>query len=196
MTDLLHRAENGVRSILAAVGEDPTREGLIDTPSRVVKALLDMTSGHRANLPELLKTSFEAGAYDEAVVVAPIAFASLCEHHLLPFVGHAAVAYLPAPTEEGKYRVVGLSKIPRVVEAFSRRLQLQERMTTQIGESMVQNLDPRGVAVIVRAEHSCMSCRGVRAVGARMVTSAMYGVFRDNPSARAEVLALIEKAWA
>jgi len=186
------RAEQGVRNLLIAMGEDPAREGLLDTPARVVRAMREMTSGHADDVAKILAVTFDSGQYDEVIVVAGISFVSMCEHHLLPFTGHAAVAYLPSKGPNG-HRVVGLSKIPRVVEAFARRLQLQERMTTQIADALEAHLEPRGVAVVVEAEHSCMVCRGVRKAGAKMGTSDMRGTFRQRPEARAEVLQLIDR---
>jgi len=186
------KAKQGVRELLLAMGEDPHREGLLDTPSRVVKAMREMTAGHEEDVAKLLSVTFDSGQYDQVIVVAGISFVSMCEHHLLPFTGHVAVAYLPGKGADG-YRVVGLSKIPRVVEAFARRLQLQERMTTQIADALEAHLGPRGVAVVCEAEHSCMVCRGVRKPGAKMGTSEMRGTFRTLPEARAEVLQLIER---
>jgi len=186
------KAEHGVRDLLIAIGEDPAREGLMDTPARVVKAMREMTSGYSENIAKILSVTFDSGQYDQMIVVAGISFISMCEHHLLPFSGHAAVAYLPGKGECG-YRVVGLSKIPRIVEAYARRLQLQERMTTQIADALDEHLAPRGVAVVIEAEHSCMVCRGVRKAGAKMGTSEMRGSFRDHAETRAEVMQLIER---
>lgn len=188
----IQEACDGVRALLALIDEDPMREGIIDTPKRVVKAMLEMTSGYKADLKTILATTFDSNGYDEVIAVNNIDFVSMCEHHLLPFTGSAFVAYLPAKVDAG-YRVVGLSKIPRLVDAFAHRLQLQEQMTMQIATSMVEHLDPRGVGVVVTAEHSCMSCRGVRKSGANMVTSAMMGSFRHDPTLRAEVFRLFEK---
>jgi GTP cyclohydrolase I len=201
------QALQGIRALLRHVGEDPDREGLRDTPARVLRALQEMNSGHSVDVKKLLEVSFDSGDYDEVIVVRNISFTSSCEHHLLPFSGVAHVAYLPAPITgkvEGlvdgqrvllatsqKYRVVGLSKIPRVVDAFARRLQLQEQMTTQIARALMEHLQPRGVAVVCVAEHSCMSCRGVRKAGADMVTSSMLGKFREDIGLRTEVLRLI-----
>lgn len=173
---------DNVTRLLEYIGEDPTREGLVDTPQRVVKALGEMTAGYGLDPSEILSTTFEAD-YDEMVVVSAIPFHSLCEHHMLPFSGHVTVAYIP----EG--RVVGLSKIPRVVQAFGRRLQIQEGMTSQIAEAINDNLAPLGVGVIVTAHHSCMSLRGVGSTG-QMTTSTMLGAFRDNAEARNELLML------
>jgi len=186
------KAKQGVRELLLVMGEDPEREGLIDTPARVVKAMREMTGGYDEDVAKILSVTFDSGQYDQVIVVAGISFISMCEHHLLPFSGRAAVAYLPGKGTEG-YRVVGLSKIPRVVEAYARRLQLQERMTTQIADALAEHLNPRGVAVVIEAEHSCMVCRGVRKPGAKMGTSEMRGTFRERAEARAEVMQLIDR---
>lgn len=170
--------------LLDAIGEDRNREGLVDTPARVLKALLEMTSGYTDKPEEILATTFEADGYDEMVVLRGIRFTSLCEHHMLPFSGVAHVGYLP------KSRVVGLSKLARLVECYAKRLQLQERMTRQIAEALLGHLEPLGAGVVVSAHHSCMGCRGVRQPDAAMVTSAMLGVLRDEPAARAEFMML------
>lgn len=195
--------EDGVAGLLRAIGEDPQREGLRDTPKRVAKALREMTSGQHEDIAQILKTTFDGGDYDEVITVNNIDFVSMCEHHLLPFSGKAFVAYLPgaepAPfgtldiVQKERYRVVGLSKIPRLVDAFARRLQLQEQMTSQIAEAMNTHLQPRGVAVMVTAGHSCMSCRGVRKAGATMVTSKLLGAFKTDQALRAEVFRLFDK---
>lgn len=174
--------EDNVVRLLEYLGEDPTRSGLVDTPGRVIKALSEMTAGYEQDPADILGTRFDAD-YDEMVVVSGIPFHSLCEHHMLPFSGHVTVGYIP------KDQVVGLSKIPRVVHAFARRLQIQEGMTADIAKAIATNLDPVGTAVIVTAHHSCMSLRGVGSPG-QMTTSAMLGAFRDKPEARAELLAL------
>lgn len=175
--------EDAVTRLLEYVGEDPTRDGLIDTPARVVRALAEMTDGYRVDVEALLTRTFEDRC-DEMVVVRDIEFTSLCEHHVLPFVGTASVGYVP------RDRVVGLSKIARLVDVFAHRLQVQERMTVQIAEALQTHLAPLGVGVIVTARHSCMSCRGIRKASAEMVTSSMLGVFRDKPEARTEFLSL------
>jgi GTP cyclohydrolase I len=180
----------GVRALLEYVGEDPDREGIRDTPRRVVDAMLEMTQGAEVNVDKLLSVTFDSGNYDEIVAVRRIAFSSLCEHHLLPFTGRASVAYIPAGAP-GKLRVVGLSKIPRLVDVYARRPQLQEQMTSQIADALEKYLKPRAVAVFVTAEHSCASCRGVRKSGMDMATSVLRGLFRDDPAARAEVLRLL-----
>lgn len=176
--------EDTVVRQLQLIGEDPTREGLRDTPKRYLKALRELTSGLHMTAEDVLNTTFVNEGYDEVVVVNNIEFSSLCEHHLLPFIGRADVAYLPGE------RIVGLSKLARLVEMHARRPQVQERMTTSIAADINRVLSPAGVAVVVEAHHSCMGCRGVRKPTARMVTSAMLGVFRDKPEARAEVLGL------
>lgn len=168
-----------------ACGLDADKEDLADTPDRMARALREMTSGRHQDPAEILARTFDADGYDEIVVVRDIEFTSLCEHHVLPFIGRAHVAYLPGR------RVVGLSKIPRLVECFARRLQIQERLTMQIAEAMGRHLEPRGVAVVVEARHECMACRGVRKPGATMVTSSVRGAFRDDAAARAEVLGLL-----
>jgi GTP cyclohydrolase IA len=181
-----HVAEEAVRTLLRLVGEDPNRDGLKDTPSRVVRALTEMTDGCLADPATILAKTFKE-THDEMIIVDGIEFSSLCEHHLLPFSGTVDIGYLPGKV--GK--VVGLSKLPRLVECFAKRLQIQERMTRQIAEAIETHLSAEGVAVIISAYHSCMGCRGVRKPRARMRTSAMLGRLRDNPAARAEFLALI-----
>lgn len=178
-------AENHIRSFLNLLGENVTREGLEQTPARVVRAFEEMLSGQYQQPADILKTTFDV-ACDDIVVVTGIRFTSLCEHHLLPFVGTAAIGYLP------NKQVVGLSKLPRLVECFSRRLQVQERMTGQIAEAIDRHLAPLGVGVIVRAHHSCMGCRGVRQQDAEMITSSMLGAFRENATLRAEFLSLLK----
>lgn len=175
--------EHAVRSILSEIGENPDRDGLRETPARVARAWQELTSGYSADIAGILQTTFDASC-DEMVVCRGIKFYSTCEHHLLPFFGTATVAYIP------DHRVVGLSKMARLVEAFARRLQIQERLTTQIAEAMDQHLKPRGVGVILEAHHLCMGCRGVRQPDTAMVTSATLGAMRQSPAARAEFLAL------
>lgn len=174
-------AEQNVTRLLQLIGEDPTREGLRDTPRRYVRALEELTQGYRLDPSDMLKVQF-AERYDEMVVVKQIPFWSLCEHHLMPFHGHATLGYVPAE------KVVGLSKLPRLVHVFARRLQVQERMTRDIAQAIDEHLSPLGVAVVVRGYHTCMAMRGVRSEG-EMVTSAMLGCFRDG-AARAEFLDL------
>ena len=178
------RIENAVREILLAVGEDPDREGLLKTPNRVARAYGEMLAGMRADPRVHLKTVFNE-RYDEVVLLRDIQFHSLCEHHLLPFTGRAHVAYLP----DGK--VVGLSKLARLVEGYARRPQVQERLTTQIADALMEELSPQGAACVIEATHTCMTIRGANKPGSTMVTSALRGVFKDNPSTRAEVLSLI-----
>ena len=180
----LRRIERAVREILLAVGEDPDREGLIETPARVARMYAEMFSG-LAQDPRQHTQKFFSQDYDEVVLVRDISFCSMCEHHLLPFIGLAHVAYIP----DGK--VIGLSKIARVVEVISRRPQVQERMTEDIANLLVDELGAKGVAVVIEASHSCMTIRGVKKPGSSMVTSAMKGTFRSNLSTRAEVMQLI-----
>jgi len=169
-----------VRRQLEFIGEDPTRAGLIDTPKRVIKALTELTEGYRQDPIEILGTTFDE-PYDEMIVVEGINFFSLCEHHVLPFSGTATVGYIPSK------RVVGLSKIARLVNCFSRRLQIQERLTRQIAQTLQEVLSPKGVGVILRGSHSCMTMRGIKSQGA-LVTSFLTGVMRDTPEARQEFL--------
>jgi GTP cyclohydrolase IA len=177
-------AEEAVTTILRFVGEDPSRDGLLDTPSRVVRAWREMTAGYSEDPAEILGTTFEETC-DEMVVLSGISFYSTCEHHLLPFYGHASVGYLPG-------KVVGISKLARVVSCFARRLQIQERLTREIADAIETHLEARGVAVVVRAHHLCMGCRGVRQPESDMITSAMRGVLRSDAIARSEFLRLIE----
>lgn len=178
------RIEQAVREILIAVGEDPDREGLLDTPARVARMYAEMFTGLRQDPREHLRKAFTE-KYDEIVLVRDIAFNSVCEHHLLPFMGHVHIGYLP----DG--RVLGLSKLARVVEVVSHRPQVQERMTEQIADLLENDLGAKGVAVVVEASHTCMTIRGVRKPASVCVTSAMKGLFRSNVSSRAEVLSLI-----
>jgi GTP cyclohydrolase I len=180
----LPRIERAVREILAAVGEDPEREGLLETPARVARMYAELFSGlHTDPRPHLQKVFTEP--YDEVVLVRDISFNSMCEHHLLPFMGHAHIGYMP----NGK--VTGLSKLARVVEVVSKRPQVQERMTEQIADLLVTELDAKGVAVVVEATHTCMTIRGVRKPGSLCVTSAMKGIFRSHLSSRSEIMQLI-----
>ena len=181
-----HGPADAVVRLLEHIGEDPRREGLIDTPQRVLKALSEMTAGYAEDPVDVLGTTFDV-PFDELVAVTGVEFVSLCEHHMLPFTGTACIGYLPGD------RVVGLSKLARIVDTFARRLQVQERMTNQIAEAISDVLKPRGVAVVVSGQHSCMSCRGVRKHGT-MVTSAMLGRFRESDALRAEFMALATKA--
>ena len=174
-----------IRQLLAELGEDPTREGLVRTPTRVAKSLAFLTSGYRANIDEVLNDALFTVDYNEMVIVKDIDFYSLCEHHLLPFFGKCHIAYIP------KTRVIGLSKIPRLVDVFARRLQIQERMTNQIAETIREKIDPLGVAVVCEGTHLCMSMRGVEKQNSCAVTSAMLGAFQDNARTRMEFLELI-----
>lgn len=182
--------EGAVRTILEAIGEDPDREGLVDTPRRVARMLEEVLAGMKDDGRSHLAVHFQED-HDEMVLVRDIWFYSLCEHHMVPFYGRAHVAYIP---KDG--RVTGLSKLARVVQAFARRLQMQERMTSQIADTLMEHLQPLGVAVVVEAEHLCMSMRGVRQPGSQTVTSAVRGVFRTNERTRAEAFALIRERRA
>src|SRR5258706_6781197 len=175
-----------IRQLLAELGEDPTREGLINTPKRVEKALEFLTSGYDANIDEVLNGALFTVDYNEMVIVKDIDFYSLCEHHLLPFFGKCHVAYIPTT------KVIGLSKIPRLVDVFSRRLQVQERLTNQIARTILETIKPMGVAVVVEATHLCMSMRGVQKQNSFAVTSAMLGTFQTDPRTRSEFLELIK----
>jgi len=174
-----------IRQLLVELGEDPTREGLVRTPKRVEKSLAFLTGGYRANIDEVLNDALFTVDYNEMVIVKDIDFYSLCEHHLLPFFGKCHIAYIP------KTRVIGLSKIPRLVDVFARRLQIQERMTNQIAETIREKIDPLGVAVVCEGTHLCMSMRGVEKQNSCAVTSAMLGAFQDNARTRMEFLELI-----
>ena len=175
-----------VEMILEAIGEDLQREGLVDTPKRVANMYAEVFNGIDKDPREQLKTCFVADEHDEMVLVRDIAFYSMCEHHLLPFYGKAHIAYIPA---EG--RIVGLSKLVRVIDIVARRPQLQERLTSSVADFINESLKPKGVAVVVEAEHLCMSIRGIKKPGAVTITSAVRGLFRRNPSSRQEVLSLI-----
>jgi GTP cyclohydrolase IA len=181
------RIQAAVREILLAVGENPDREGLQETPQRVARMYAEIFSGLHKDPRAILQKTFTQ-KYDEMVLERDIRFDSMCEHHLLPFMGKAHVAYLP------QGRIVGLSKIARVVEALARRPQVQERMTEELADLFMEELDPRGVGVILEATHTCMTMRGVRKPDSLCVTSAMRGAFRDNQSTRAELMALIHGA--
>jgi len=183
----LEKLEESVKSILMAIGEDVDREGLLRTPHRVAKSYEELLSGYRMDPRALINEAVFNVAYDEMVVVRNIEFYSLCEHHMLPFIGHVHVAYIPSD------KVIGLSKIPRIVDLFSRRLQVQERMTKQIAEYIDVVLNPRGVAVVAEGLHMCMMLRGVKKQNARMTTSAMLGAFRNNLSTRMEFLESISR---
>jgi GTP cyclohydrolase IA len=176
-----------IRELLAELGEDPSREGLLDTPKRVEKALAFLTSGYAADLDATLNNALFSVDYNEMVIVRDIDFYSLCEHHLLPFFGKCHVAYIP------QGRVLGISKIPRLVDIFARRLQIQERLTNQIAETLREKVDPLGVAVVMEATHLCMAMRGVEKQNSVATTSAMLGVFREDARTRMEFLELIKR---
>src|SRR5881394_1355409 len=180
------RIEKAIKEILLAVGEDPNRDGLLKTPNRVARAYAELMAGLRADPRAHLRTVFHE-RYDEVVLLRDIEFHSLCEHHLLPFTGKAHVAYLP----DGK--VVGLSKLARLVEGFARRPQVQERLTGQIADALMEELNPIGAACVIEAVHTCMTIRGAKKHGSTMVTSALRGIFKENPSSRAEILALMHQ---
>ncbi len=180
------RAEAAVRELLAAIGEDPDREGLRETPARVARAYAELTQGLRQRPEDVLTTTFDIG-HDEMVLVRDIELWSLCEHHLVPFTGVAHVGYIPA--ESGK--ITGLSKLARLVDVYAKRPQVQERLTTQVADALMRILDARGAIVVIEAEHLCMTMRGVRKAGARTITSAVRGSMHYNAATRAEAMALI-----
>jgi GTP cyclohydrolase I len=182
----LERIEAAVREILAAIGEDPDRDGLLDTPGRVARMYAEVFAGLRESPHHHLQVQFEAN-HDEMVMVRDIALTSMCEHHLVPFIGKAHVAYIP--NNDG--RVTGLSKLARLVDAYAKRPQVQERLTTQIADELERTLQPRGVLVVIEAEHLCMSMRGVRKPGSTTVTSAVRGLFRENTATRFEAMRFI-----
>ena len=179
-------AEEAVRVLLRMAGENPDREGLLDTPKRVVKAYKEMFAGYAIDPVALLERTFEeVQGYDEIVLLRDIRLESYCEHHMVPIIGRCHVAYLP------RDRVVGISKLARLVDVYSKRLQIQERLTVQIADTINQVLQPRGVGVVIEAGHQCMTTRGVHKTGVSMVTSRMLGVFRDDPTTRRELLSMI-----
>jgi GTP cyclohydrolase I len=179
-------AEAAVRTLLRWAGDDPSREGLVDTPARVARAYEEFFSGYDIDPVALLERTFEeTDGYDEIVLLRDIRLESHCEHHMVPIIGRAHVAYLP------HHRVVGISKLARLVDAYARRLQIQEKLTAQIANTIQEVLEPRGVAVVVEAAHQCMTTRGAHKPGVTMVTSRMLGAFRDDPSTRREVLAMM-----
>jgi GTP cyclohydrolase I len=180
----LERIQRAVREVIAAIGDDPDREGLIGTPERVARTYAELFEGLRTDPKELLSVGFEVG-HDEMVILKDIPFYSVCEHHFMPFHGVAAVGYIP----DG--RVVGLSKLARLVDAYARRPQIQEQLTGQIADTLMEALRPDGVAVVIEAEHLCMTARGVKKPGSRMVTSATRGLFRKSDVTRAEFLSLV-----
>ncbi|MCP3715359.1 MULTISPECIES: GTP cyclohydrolase I FolE [unclassified Paraburkholderia] len=180
------QAEEAVRTLIRWAGDDPEREGLIQTPARVARAYREFFSGYESDPMQILATTFsEVDGYDEMVVLKDIRFESYCEHHMVPIIGRAHVAYLP------EHRVVGISKLARLVDIYAKRLQIQEKMTVQIADALNTVLQPKGVAVILEAAHQCMSTRGVHKPGASLVTSRMLGAFRDDPSTRREFLSIV-----
>lgn len=179
------KAKEAVETLLRYIGENPSRDGLLNTPDRVCRSFLEMTEGYSLDYKEILSTTFESNS-DENIVLKDITFASMCEHHLLSFTGRVHIGYIP---RDG--RIVGLSKLARVVDVFAKRLQVQERMTEQIAKAIQDVLNPSGVAVIVEGLHSCMCVRGVNKNGATMITSCLLGDFRNNPASRNEFLSLI-----
>ena len=179
------RIQAAIREFLIGIGEDPDREGLVDTPARVARACAEILGGTQSDHREPLLTQFKDEDSEEMVIVKDIPFSSMCEHHIVPFTGFAHVAYIP---KDG--RITGLSKIARCVEGFAHRLQLQERMTSQVADAMMQALDPLGVCVVIQAEHMCMTMRGIKKPGSKTVTSAVRGVFRNDLRTREEALKL------
>jgi len=182
----LTRIEANMREILEDLGEDPKREGLVATPHRVAKSLRDLTSGYHVDIDAMINKALFTECYDEMVIVRDIAFYSMCEHHMLPFFGRAHVAYLP------NKKIIGLSKIPKIVEVFSRRLQVQERLTRQIADTLKDKLNPRGVGVILEARHLCMEMRGAESQHSPTTTSCMLGIFRSDARTRKEFLDLVK----
>jgi GTP cyclohydrolase IA len=188
MADAHASLEEAVRTLLAEIGEDPAREGLVRTPQRVRRMYDELTAGYHVDPDALINGACFSVDYDEMVVVRDIEFFSLCEHHLLPFIGKAHVGYLP------RGRVVGLSKIPRIVDMYAQRLQVQERLTVQVADFLMEKLEPKGVACVIEATHLCTMMRGVKKQEATMVTSSMTGTFRRDARTRAEFMGLIGKA--
>ena len=181
-------AEAAVRTLIRYAGDDPEREGLRETPSRVARSYAEFFAGYDVDAEALLERTFEeVEGYDEMVLLRDIRLESTCEHHMVPIIGRCHVAYMP------RRRVVGISKLARLVDAYSRRLQIQERLTVQIADTINRVLEPRGVAVVIESEHQCMTTRGIHKPGASMVTSRLLGIFRDKPDTRREFLSLISK---
>lgn len=178
--------ERVIKELLEKLGEDPTREGLLKTPKRVKESLEFLTEGYRQDPKELIKNSVYSDKHEEMVLIKDIPIYSLCEHHLLPFFGHAHVGYIPND------RIVGISKIARMVDLFARRLQVQERLTNEIADTLMEHLGPKGVGVVIEAEHLCMQMRGVQKRGTSVITSSMLGAFRKRPETRAEFMNLIK----
>lgn len=184
-------AEDAVRTLIRWAGDDPTREGLLDTPARVVRAYEEFFAGYLEDPVQILSRTFsEVDGYDEMIVLSDIRFESHCEHHMVPIIGKAHVAYLP------DHRVVGISKLARLVDIYARRLQIQEKMTVQIADTLNGVLEPKGVAVVIEAAHQCMTTRGVHKPGATLITSRMLGAFRSNSTTRREFLAMIGRTGA
>jgi len=179
--------EDLVRQLIVEIGEDPDREGLLGTPARVAKSYKDLFSGYEKNLENII-TVFDNEGYDEMVIAKDIEFYSMCEHHMLPFFGKAHIGYIPQD------KIIGLSKLPRLMEVFSRRLQNQERLTSQVARGLMDILNPKGVGVVIEAQHLCMMARGVEKQGASMTTSSVQGLFKKNLNTRNEFLRLIGKA--
>lgn len=173
-----------IKSLIKIIGDDPEREGLQDTPKRVIKSFQDLFCGYKKDAKEVLSKTFDADNYDQIVILKDIEMYSTCEHHMIPFVGKVSIAYLPSK------RVVGLSKLARTVEIFSRRLQIQERLTKQIADAITECLQPKGTVVLIKSKHFCMCARGVNKQNSEMITSYVDGVFRDKPEAREEVFNL------
>jgi GTP cyclohydrolase I len=184
----MQEAEEAVRVLIRWAGDNPAREGLLDTPARVARSYKEFFAGYQADPRELLMRTFsEVDGYDEVIVLKNIRFESYCEHHMVPIIGRAHVAYLP------EHRVVGISKLARLVDAFAKRLQIQEKMTVQIADTLNEVLQPKGVAVMLEAAHQCISTRGVHKAGTDLVTSRMLGSFRTDPSTRREFLSIVRK---
>jgi|TARA_X000000368_G_scaffold334660_1_gene272129 GTP cyclohydrolase I len=181
------RAENAIRELLYAIGENPDRDGLLDTPKRVARMYEEVTSGIRCEPAEELNKCFEVN-HDEMVMVRDISLYSLCEHHLVPFIGQAHIAYIPRTNGS----IVGLSKLARLVDGYAKRLQVQERLTSQIADALQRKLNPIGALVVIEAEHLCMSMRGIKKPGSSTVTSAVRGIFRDDVSARSEAMRFLD----
>src|ERR1035437_4989923 len=181
------RLAKAVRELIAGLGEDPEREGILKTPARVAKSLRFLTSGYQKDIDQVLNGALYSVAYDEMVIVKDVEMFSLCEHHLLPFFGRCHVAYIP------KGKVIGLSKIPRLIDVYARRLQVQERLTVQIAEAIMEKIKPQGVGVIIEARHLCMIMRGVEKQNSIAVTSHMLGAFRDREGTRSEFLRLVRE---
>lgn len=175
-----------LRELLRRIGEDPDREGLKETPARIIRSWKELFSGYQQRAEDVLVTQFHAEQYDEIVLLRDVEFYSTCEHHMLPFSGNAHVAYIPED------KIVGLSKLARLVDVFARRLQVQERLTQQIASELQRVLRPKGVAVMIEASHQCMSCRGVRKQSGRMITSCLVGTFKENLASRTEFLSLLK----